>query len=376
MGRTGSARSGDPFPLARREIELIAAFWALYALLTVASRVVNPSGGDEPRLAAMALVAAVESILWALLTPVVFRLASQWEVTGRSRGGQIALAVAIGIASALLLTAVGTVLREALFATPGTRDAHAHGGPPLWFAFLNGLVIYGGVLAAGHARAYSLRYQERRVLATELQGELARVRLEALRRQLDPHFLFNTLNAVSTLVERDPRGVRRMIARLSELLRHSLEGADVPEIPLREELALLACYLDIMQVRFQTRLTVLRTIDERTLDALVPSLMLQPLVENAIRHGIERTSGPGCIEITSRLEDDSVLLRVRDNGPGLASAPSTPSATGGVGVRNTIARLAQLYGPGERFTLRSSDGGGAIAEVRVPYRPAAAVPVG
>ena len=250
-------------------------------------------------------------------------------------------------------------------------------GPPIWFGILNALVLYLGVLAAGLARTYSRRYQLRRVQAARrearLEAQLAEARLDALRRQLDPHFLFNTLNTVSALLERDPRGVRRMIMRLSELLRHSFEGGGEPEVELRAELALLTRYVEIMQVRFQGRLTVETRVDEHVLDALVPSMILQPLVENAIKHGVEQMTGSGMgrIEIEAELDGDMLLLRVRDNGPGISDAVARRE---GVGLRNTIERLEQLYGTEQRFSLLPAPTGGMIAEIMLPYHVRAAMP--
>jgi LytS/YehU family sensor histidine kinase len=235
---------------------------------------------------------------------------------------------------------------------------------------LNALVLYLGVVAAGLARAYSRRYQVRREQAARrearLEAQLAEARLDALRRQLDPHFLFNTLNTVSALVERDPRGVRRMISRLSELLRHSFEGAGEAEVTLRAELALLSRYVEIMQVRFQGRLDVETRAPGELLDALVPSMVLQPLVENAIKHGVERSTGPARIEIEAHREGSALVLRVSDDGPGIGERDAAGSPQG-VGLPNTIARLEQLYGAAQRFTLASAATGGTVAEVRLPY---------
>ena len=280
----------------------------------------------------------------------------------RKRAVHALLFTALGIGVALTVSMIGHLTRDALITRPPSAGGGRSHGPPLWFGFLNALVIYLGVLAVGLARAYSLRFQARREQATRLQAQLAEARLEALRSQLDPHFLFNTLNAVSTLVERDPRGVRRMITRLSELLRYTMEGAREPEIPLRRELDLVDRYLDIMQVRFPG-LNVMRLIDDRTLDLMVPSMILQPLVENAIRHGVERMSDPGRIEIETVLEGDSLVLRVSDNGP--ATRESAGARRSGVGLRNTIARLQQMYGDAAQFTLGRRDDL-TIAEVRIP----------
>jgi two-component system, LytTR family, sensor kinase len=165
------------------------------------------------------------------------------------------------------------------------------------------------------------------------------------------------------LVERDPRGVRRMIARLSELLRHTLDETNEQEIPLERELDLLRRYLEIMEIRFQGRLTVMMNIADDVRGALVPNLVLQPLVENALKHGMNAADGSSRVEVSARREGDVVHLEVRDNGPG----PAAPSTSSGVGIKNTMARLEQLYATKQRFTLRSAVGGGAIAEVELPY---------
>jgi sensor histidine kinase YesM len=179
--------------------------------------------------------------------------------------------------------------------------------------------------------------------------------------QINPHFLFNTLHAISAMVERDPAGVRKMIARLSELLRHTTDARASDEVPLRDELDLLRRYVEIMQIRFQDRLTVEQRIDPASLECYVPNLILQPLVENALEHGASRAR-EGRIEIASERRDDVVVLTVRDNGPGVGS--ETPRA--GVGLANTRARLAQLYGAAGTLRL-TSDGGGTTAEVTLPF---------
>jgi two-component system LytT family sensor kinase len=175
--------------------------------------------------------------------------------------------------------------------------------------------------------------------------------------QINPHFLFNTLNAVSAMVERDPAGVRKMIARLSELLRRTIDSRAADEVPLRQELELLDRYIDIMEVRFQGRLRAERRIGDDALDALVPHFILQPIVENAIEHG-----QAGTIEISARRDGARLIVSVRDHGPGVSSDAA------GVGLGNTRARLEQLYGGAASFTLRNAEGGGAIAEIVVPYR--------
>jgi two-component system LytT family sensor kinase len=362
-----SAVPAEHFPLTRRDIAFIVGFWLIYALLTIANHAFDPGPpGRRPdsTLTTWIIFAFAEATLWALLTPIIVSIAGRTRSERMSRATIALLLVLLGVVVALGVSIFGHELRDLLIdRPPSTSGGTRWRGPPLWFGFLNALVIYLGVLAAGLARAYSLRRGARREQATQLQAQLAEARLDALRSQLDPHFLFNTLNAVSSLVERDPRGVRRMITRLSELLRYTIEGAREPEITLRRELDLLDRYLDIMQVRFPG-LNVLRMLDDNALGIMVPSMILQPLVENAIRHGVEKMSEPARIEIEAVRSADTLLLRVRDNGPGDSGKPE--SEGGGVGLRNTRARLEQLYGQAGQFSLSRNAEGLTVAEVRIP----------
>jgi LytS/YehU family sensor histidine kinase len=252
----------------------------------------------------------------------------------------------------------------------------------LWF--LNDLVMYLGVLAAGFAREYFRRYEARnqealrlRAEAAALQAQLVEAQLSSLRMQLNPHFLFNTLHAISALVGRDPAGVRRMIARLSELLRSTLQEKGSAERTVEQELAFIGRYLEIMQVRFQGKLAVDTRVDAEARDALVPTLILQPLVENAVKHGVGRREG-GRIELTARRVDGRVRLAVRDDGPGPAARESAAvEGATGIGLQNTEARLRQMYGDEQRLLVEAGPEGGTVVVVEVPYRPgeaAAAVP--
>lgn len=376
--RDTTSRSGAPldhFPLTRRDLSFIIGFWLIYALLTIANHAFDTgprgNGLDAAPLASWIIIALSEAALWSLLTPAIVSLVGRVRSDRMSRVTYFFLLALLGVIIALGASVVGHLLRDAVLTpsagastrAPSTNPGGGRRGPPLWFGFLNALVLYVGVIAAGLARAYSLRFSARREQATQLQAQLAEARLQSLRSQLDPHFLFNTLNAVSSLVERDPRGVRRMITRLSELLRFSMEEAREPEITLRRELDLLDRYLDIMQVRFPG-LNVLRILDDRSLDVMVPSMILQPLVENAIRHGVEKMTEPGRIEIETLLEGGTLILRVSDNGPGESEEAGEPG--GGVGLRNTRARLEQLYGGNARFSLSRTDEEMTVAEVSLP----------
>jgi two-component system LytT family sensor kinase len=367
----------DHVPLRRSELLGIFAFWTFIALLTAANGLLDPRGrGLQPLVAgAPVTLAFVESYLWAAVTPFLFWLTSRYSLERADRVRRVLLFVGVGVVVAILFEAVLAYLRLEVFFTPRRRSIAFN---PFFgmtrLLWLDDLMIYFAVVAAGFARDYFRRYQARRdeaarlqAHAAELHAQLADARLAGLRSQLDPHFLFNTLHAVSSLVERDPRGVRRMIARLSELLRSSLEEGDEPEVPLEKELAFLNRYLEIMQIRFQGRLEVETHVDPTVVDALVPTLILQPLVENAVKHGVSKVAGVGQIEIRAlRDDDDRVVLSVRDNGPGFDGA-GAPGAEG-VGLANTRARLEQLYGAEQSLTLRPSPNGvGAVAEVVLPY---------
>jgi signal transduction histidine kinase len=371
-----------PVPLRRTEVVLIVAFWTFLAVLTAANAVLDPRGRAPDARFAWGSVgfAFLQYYLWAALTPPLLWLASRYSLERPERLRRLLLFLAIGVLIAILMEMIVGWLRfELLFDRPrrgpfGGPGGRLGGGPFVGLRrlfWLDDLTVYIAVMAAGIARDYFWRYRARqeeavRLLAqtAELQAQLAQAHLAALRSQLDPHFLFNTLHAISSLVERDPRGVRRMIARLSELLRSTLEVAHEQETELEAELSFLQRYLEIMEIRFQGRLRVDLRIASQTLDALVPTLILQPLVENAAKHGVSKVDGVGRIIVSAERDGDVVRLEVRDNGPGLDSRESTFE---GVGLRNTRARLAQLYGDGQRLTLEAPPEGGVVVTVILPY---------
>ncbi len=227
--------------------------------------------------------------------------------------------------------------------------------------------VYWVIVCLAHAVAYHRRGEERQRRAAALEASLSQARLQALQAQLQPHFLFNTLNAIATLVHKDPRAADEMITNLSELLRLALDGSAQQEVSLRRELELLDRYLEIQQVRFGARLKVERELDAAALDARVPTLILQPLVENAIKHGIEPRADTGVVGITARREGSVLRLVVRDTGGGLA-APRQPRDREGIGLANTRARIEALYGSAGRVTLRNGAEGGFSVEMEMPFR--------
>ena len=225
-------------------------------------------------------------------------------------------------------------------------------------------IIVLGYLGWHYYKAYRERERQTAALATEL----VQARLQALRMQINPHFLFNTLNTISALIHENPDAADRMIVRLSELLRRTLDRGDVQEVPLREELEFLRSYLEIEQMRFPDRLTVTFDIEPKAQDLLVPHLILQPLVENALRHGILPREEAGRVEISARVADGRHLeLKVRDNGNGLLAANGGPGREG-IGLQNIRSRLAQLYGAAQQLEIGNASAGGVEARVRIPCR--------
>jgi len=246
-------------------------------------------------------------------------------------------------------------------------DSSEVGARLLGVRFAVYLVVYWTIVGVGHALAYYRKYREREMLAIMLESRLAQTQLQMLKMQLQPHFLFNTLNAISALMHQDVELADQMLARLAQLLRATLESAGTQEVPLKQELEFVELYLEIEQARFGPRLVVHIDAEAETMDAGVPNLILQPLVENAIRHGIAPRPQTGHIEIRARRENGELRVEIMDDGPGLAGDSSVPQREG-VGLTNTRARLRQLYGNAHQFTLANRAGGGLVVTVCVPFR--------
>ena len=369
-----AARAGGREYYALRTVDVLAvgAFWFLLGIISAVGRQLDPRipGVSSPVVDAVVRATYVEYALWAVLTLGIMWMTSRYSIEGGRRIGRILLFVALGVVIAMLVDRFLFSVRETLLAE--LREARGNFGrgrgpgrrpPPALFelGLLDDLMVYFAVLSAGVARDYFLRYRARLEETALLQAQLIQARLDALRSQLNPHFLFNTLNAVSALVERDPRGARKMIARLSDLLRYSLEGSTDAEVPLHKELDLLGEFVELMQIRFQGKLDVTMTVDDDTRNALVPNLILQPILENAMKHGVEQGSGRGAIAVRARRVDGDVAIVVTDSGSGDSVVPGT-----GVGLANTNARLKQMYGERYGVTLRPS-GAGTEAELVIPF---------
>jgi sensor histidine kinase YesM len=205
------------------------------------------------------------------------------------------------------------------------------------------------------------------LLKVQLEGQLSQAQLQALKMQLHPHFLFNTLHSISALLNKDKEAARQMIARLGDFLRLTLENSGAQEVTLQQEIEFLVCYLEIQRIRFQDRLTTSLDVEAEALDAQVPNLILQPIVENAIRHGISQRSTPGRIEIQAKHRNGVLRIQVRDNGPGLPVNRSHEKLfQKGLGLANTQTRLERLYGGEHRFELTNDPAGGLIVTLEIP----------
>ena len=356
-----------------RRAALLAAFWGGVGLVVAAHTYVTLRVRGVAYEPAYALGAVGGCLVWAGLTPLVAALARRLPPVGRGWPWRAAVHAAVGTGFNVVISTLLVV---------GLRP-FAEGAPPFGAMltgtvlsnFLFDLLVYFGIVAAVLAYDASRsaseareRAREREVRAAQLEGQLAGSRLDALRMQLNPHFLFNTLHAVSSLMDRDVRAARKVIADLSGLLRVALDRVNEPEVPLDDELDFLGHYLAIERARFRDRLVVDTRVDPALGDALVPNLLLQPLVENALKHAVAPRADGGRVEVGVRREGDALVLTVADDGPGLA--PGTEHRNGrGVGLRNTRERLERLYGDAHAFALRPREGGGLVAEVRVPYHP-------
>jgi signal transduction histidine kinase len=369
----------------RRELAAIIAFWVVYGAVSIVNRMFPPTGPGMSLSIRFVVGTGLEALIWLFATPLVFWMTQHYRAAATNRVPRLALYVAVGLA----LAAINVLLVEfARTVLPLPRM----GPVPYVLSRQQGIIALGrgrylgqcmialAVFAVGIARGSAAEHRARAEESMRLRSELAEARLAMLRSQLNPHFLYNTLNSISALVDLDPRGVRRMIARLSELLRFTLEPSLDAEVPLSNELTVLERYLEILRIRFQGRLDTQLDVGPDAAGALVPPMILQPLVENAMKHAVSKTSAPSTIAIGIRRQDDALVLTVRDTGSGAgagtgagagAASAAVASANGSrLGLRNTRARLREIYGDDCELTMTPLPEGGMEAAIRLPYHTA------
>ena len=345
----------------------ISLCWTTLALVFTGQTYVNQaSSTDAIHWKTPLAIELCWAYSWNIVTPLIFQLLNIFPLQrgklSRSIGIQVFAAPFFFIASSAIYV---IAYRLILGPYPGSRSLFDSFRGAVIHGFAFGLLIYCLIIGISQAINYYRGYRDRELLASNLETRLVEAQLDALRMQLHPHFLFNTLNSVSVLMRRDIDAADRMLLRLSSLLRGALARNAAHEIKLRQELEILEQYLEIEQIRFQDRLTVRTQVDPSALDALVPQFFFQPLVENAIRHGIADRETGGVIDIRAEHQKGMLHLQVRDNGPGL----NIPNGNfiEGVGLSNTRSRLEYLYGAGGRFEVCNAEEGGLIVAAAIPF---------
>jgi two-component system, LytTR family, sensor kinase len=342
------------------------------ALLTVLFGIqqwlAQPPTRQDLELGTSLLLQGITWGVWLLLLPLVFRVASSHPLEGRPTAGWVFRTVLEGAVFVVAHSVLGGTLRWA-FGISISSDFGVVLGNSLSFGFASNCLRYCAIFVCYQAIVYHDAVRERDLRTARLEMDLARAKLSNVEACLRPHFLFNTLNAIAALVREDPRLAERMIGQLSDLLRASLSGEPSKEVRLDVELAFTEKYLDLEGVRFQDRLRFTIDASPEARRALVPYLLLQPLVENAVRHGIAPLEAGGSIAVAAAKQNGMLRVTIRDDGVGVNG--SRTSAGGGIGLQSVRARLAHLYGDGHRFDLVPGSPQGTIVNIEVPYRTTA-----
>ena len=347
---------------------LIIIGWTLFGLfLTSQTALMFNRRNIQVRTTRILLSEMSFAFFWAALTPLVLFLARKFPIERQ----QWRKSLLVHFAASALLGFATRMVRDIAFILLVSDYSSDFSLMKLllsvYYFFDYGAMMYWLILLIVYAVDYYRRNRENELKATRLEAQLAQAQLQALKMQLQPHFLFNTLHSVSALVHKDPGAADKMIARLGDFLRLTLDNAGAQEVPLQQELEFLRCYLEIERIRFQDRLSVEMDIEPAVLDARLPNLILQPIVENAIKHGIAPRTGMGRIEIEARRLDGMLQVHVIDNGSGLPSN-GNGLLKEGLGLANTQTRLHQLYGSQCRLDLTNNPAGGLTVTLELPFR--------
>ena len=353
--------------LQRRSVRLglIWGIWALAALF-FATQVYMMYLKEEKRIPFLRglFLQGLSCAIWALATPLVLWLARRFRIERNSWRRRVPLHFVVGVAlvsSMIVADYVFYMIYLGRFAdiTPLSTFQNVYYNIDRW------LLTYWVIVLISHAFNYYNSSRKGELKAAQLRTQLAQSQLEALKMQLHPHFLFNTLHSISALLNKDVEAARSMIARLGDFLRLTLENGGSQEVTLQQEIEFLNGYLDIERIRFQDRLTTLVEVDPTVLDVRVPNLILQPLVENAMRHAIAN-SDRGRIEVLAGPSNGMLRIQVKDNGPGLQVVRAYVNRSKGVGLANTKARLERLYGPAHRLEFENEPNGGLVVTMEIP----------
>ena len=345
---------------------LIFLCWTLLALLFSGPQMIQAI--RQNRVAEgwnVVLGELIFSYIWFALTPLAIKLSRAFRI----EGGQRFKTLTIHFLASVVFLLVD-ILLYTIISTPFGWYSHLTPFSNRYFLLIlsftpSDVMFYWGIIVIEHALDYYRKLQERELRASQLEAQLAQSQLQVLKMQLHPHFLFNTLNAISALIRESPDEADEMVSRLGDLLRMTLETAGLQEVPFKKELEFLKHYLDIEQTRFQDRLKVEMAIGPETLDGLVPSMILQPLVENSVRHGVAPRPEGGCIKIKAWRDNSMLRLEVEDDGPGLSGDAPLKER---VGLSNTRARVRNLYGEAHGLRMRNAADGGLVVSLSIPFR--------
>jgi two-component system LytT family sensor kinase len=385
FSNVGPDHSAPRLPVHERPWLIWAVSFAVWIFIALAASVAlyryDLAAGRKMTFLSEIPLELSQVLTYAPLTPFAFALALRYPVQRSNWMRRSLILLAGGIAFTVAHVALRALTSPVWDSSTrgfvwAVWDSVAHRPHIRWdlvatLFYINGIDDITGtylpIVLIAHALSYYRRFQDRELRASQLEGQLAKAHLQALKNQLQPHFLFNTLHSISALMLTNVRAADRMMSRLSDLLRISLESGGIQIIPLSQELEFVNGYLEIEKVRFEDRLNVVFDVAPDTLDALVPHLLLQPLVENAVRHGISRRSSNGEIRIKVSQDGGSLCLQVADNGPGMEDSDSPQTKTG-LGLRATRERLQTLYANEQSITIRRAPESGVEVEVRIPFR--------
>jgi two-component system LytT family sensor kinase len=371
LSRADDRRMNAPAPMQNRWIRyaVVVAGWFLIGLVLSLEVYLNNRAGMHGSTVDFLEVAIPQfgrALMWALLVPLVLQMREKMPLSrGRWAAG---VTFHLGMSFVLMATFyLGRMLAYMLYGGELTSDFWSAALGSFYGRNIIDMAYYWAVLAFGYSMEISERYRSQELKAAQLEARLIETELKALREQLRPHFLFNTMNTIAVLVREGKNDdAVNLIARLSSLLRFSLDNNRVQEVTVRQEMDFLERYIEIQKARFSDRLAVGIEIEPAAMEARIPNLLLQPLVENAILHGVVPKSGPGRVDVTGRVEDGNLHLEVRDDGPGLGDGMKR--AKEGIGLTNTRERIKKIYGAAGHLSLVSEPGRGVTVQIVLPCR--------
>ncbi len=354
------------FPTMNVRYIHIVVGWLLFAVvITLVMYLVHPSSSTEFNFISELIWETAFSLVWIPTTPMVLLLSRKYAFAGEKKLRNIFLMISIGVLCAVLLCAGHSVL---VYLFNGAKKAYSMDNMlvSLYYNIDKMLIVYCVLVIYQQALTYYEEIQHKELKASQLKTQLSQAHMQALKMQLQPHFLFNTLNAIVTLIHKNPDAAEEMIVRLSDFLRMTLDVSGKQLVPLREEVEFIRAYVEIEQIRFGGKLQYVQSIPAELLDAQVPLLLLQPLVENAIKHGISQYDHAHSIELTAERKGTVLRIRVSDDGIPAALLDSA-AVKQGIGLNNTRMRIETMYGENGRMDILSNGSNGVMIEMSIPF---------